>query len=130
MKRSKRIQGKPLVQALLKEGASTSHPFFILIKKENGLDRTRYCIIMSKKLEKSAVKRNKKRRQIYEIIRILEKESLVPSQPTFDIVLIARKPAVTASFDELQKSLRALLTTLAGKSLIYYRTFSSFLPPI
>jgi RNase P protein component len=43
---------------------------------------------------------------------MMEKESLVPSQPSFDIVLIARKPAATASFDDLQKSLKAILTTL------------------
>ena len=112
LKRSKRIQGKNLVQVLLKEGESSAHPFFVLIKKENGLDRTRYCIIVSKKLERSAVKRNKKRRQVNEIIRMLEKESLVPNTPAFDIVLIARKPAVTASFDELQKNIRSILTKL------------------
>lgn len=109
LKRSKRIHGRPIVQALLKEGLSTSHPFFILIKKENGLEHTRYAVIVSKKLEKSAVKRNKKRRQIYEIIRILEKESLVPSQPAFDIVLIARRPVMKAGYDDLNKQLRALL---------------------
>jgi ribonuclease P protein component len=105
----RRIQGKNLVQTLLKEGDSTTHPFFIRIKKPNELDRTRYAVIVSKKLEKSAVKRNKKRRQIYEIIRLLEKESLVPSQPAFDIVLIARKPAVTATYDDLNRYLRVLL---------------------
>ncbi len=68
--------------------------------------------MVSKKLEKSAVKRNKKRRQIYEIIRILEKESLVPSQPAFDIVLMARRPVMKASYDDLNRELRALLTTL------------------
>ncbi len=110
LKRSKRIHGKPIVQALLKEGKSTAYPFFILIKQENTLGTTRYAVVVSKKLEKSAVKRNKKRRQVYEIIRMMEKESLVPSQPAFDIVLIARKPAATASFDDLQKSLKEILT--------------------
>lgn len=111
LKRSKRIHGRPIVQALLKEGLATSHPFFILIKKENDLDRTRYAVVVSKKLEKSAVKRNKKRRQIYEIIRLLEKESLVLSQPAFDIVLIARRPVAKASYDDLNKHLRALLSS-------------------
>ncbi len=112
LKRSKRIQGKIRVQAILKEGQSASHPFFVLRKLPNDLDRTRYAIVLSKKLEKSAVKRNKKRRQIYEIIRLLEKESLVPNAPSFDIVLLARKPVPTASFEALQQNIRALLTTL------------------
>lgn len=94
---------------MLKEGLSSSHPFFILIKKENGLEHTRYAVMVSKKLEKSAVKRNKKRRQIYEIIRLLEKESPVPSQPAFDIVLMARRPVMKASYDDLNKQIRALL---------------------
>lgn len=68
--------------------------------------------MVSKKLEKSAVKRNKKRRQIYEIIRILEKESPVQSQPAFDIVLMARRPVMKASYDDLNKQLRALLLSL------------------
>lgn len=113
LKRNKRIQGKPLIQALLKEGKSNSFPFFILIKQENGLDRTRFAVIVSKKLEKSAVKRNRKRRQIYEIIRILEKESLVPATPKFDIVLIARKPVPQASYDDLSRNLRSILTQLS-----------------
>lgn len=113
LKRSKRIQGKPIVQALLKDGDSFSHPFFVLIKRANGLDRTRYCVIVSKKLERSAVKRNKRRRQINEIIRLLEKESLVPSSVPFDIVLIARRPVAKASYDDLSKNLRTLLTSLA-----------------
>ncbi len=100
---------------ILKDGTSASTPFFILRKRTNDLETNRYAFVLSKKLERSAVKRNKKRRQVYEILRILEKEGLVANSPFFDIVLLARKPIPTASYDELEKALRAIFQTQPPK---------------
>jgi len=108
IKRSKRIHGRENVATILKDGTSFSTPFFIVRRRENLLGTHRYAFVLSKKLEKSAVKRNKKRRQVYEILRILEKEGLVPNTSSFDIVLLARKPVPTASFEEIDKALRTL----------------------
>lgn len=95
--------------AILKDEKSIATPFFVVFKKENGLGENHYAVLVGKKLEKSAVKRNRKRRQIYEIVRLLEKEDLVPKTNSFDIVLLARRPVVKASFDELQSSLKNIL---------------------
>lgn len=89
------------------------NPFFVLKKQVNDGKRNRYAIALSKKIEKSAVKRNHKRRQIYEIIRFLEKESRVANEPSFDIVLIARHRVMTASFQELSKQVHSLLLSLS-----------------
>lgn len=96
---------------ILDEGLSTSNSFFVLRKKESKLPSNRYAILIGKKLERSAVKRNRKRRQAYEIIRLLEKDALVSNTPPSDIVLIARKAVQNASFDEIQIALRQLLLT-------------------
>lgn len=111
IKRSKRIHGRDNVASILKDGTSASTPFFIIRKRPNGAETNRYAFVLSKKLERSAVKRNKKRRQVYEILRILEKEGGVANLPSFDIVLLARKPIPTASYDELEKALRAIFQT-------------------
>lgn len=66
--------------------------------------------MVSKKLIKSAAGRNRKRRQIYEIIRNLEKENRVPCKIPCDTVLIARKAVPHASFLELENALTQLLT--------------------
>ncbi len=109
LKRNKRIQGKTRVSEALDKGSSTSNSFFVLRKKANGLPANCYAVLIGKKLEKSAVKRNRMRRRAYEIIRLLEKDALVPNTPPSDIVLIARRPVQNASFDEIQKALRSLL---------------------
>ncbi len=109
LKRNKRIQGKTRVSEVLENGTSTSNSFFVLRKKPSSLPANCYAVLVGKKLERSAVKRNRIRRQAYEIIRLLEKESLVPNTPPSDIVLIARKAVPNSSFTEIQIALRTLL---------------------
>lgn len=116
LRRSKRIQGENAVQAALKKGESAKNGFFVVRKLKNELEHNRYAIVISKKLEKSAVKRNKKRRQIYEIIRQLEKKSVIDISSLSDIVLLARKPAVSASFDDLMKAAAEILTAKTSKT--------------
>lgn len=116
LRRSKRIQGEDAVSAALKKGESAKNGFFVIRKLKNQLLHNRYAIVISKKLEKSAVKRNKKRRQIYEIIRQLEKTSFIDISSPSDIVLLARKPVIEASFDDLNKTLREILTTKTTKN--------------
>ena len=81
----------------------------MLRKKTSGLLENHYAVLVGKKLERSAVKRNRLRRQAYEVIRLLEKDGLVSNTPPSDIVLIARKGVHNASFTEIQKALRSLL---------------------
>ena len=95
---------------LLKNGELKKTPFFVVKKEENGLDHNRYAVVISKKLEKKAVRRNRKRRQIYEIVRVLEQKERVPSDPSYDRILLARSRVMKASFDELNQVLTDLLT--------------------
>lgn len=100
---------------MIESGSSKSHPFFVLFERvspeKEGHYSRRYSVIIPKKLIRSAVKRNRKRRQIYEIIRLLEKEKLVRRPPHSDIVLLARKPVPLSSFADLEKVLKDLLTS-------------------
>lgn len=113
LKRSKRIQGKDRVEAILDEGKSRSNPFFVLRWLPGSGTEHRYACLVGKKLERSAVKRNRKRRQVYEIIRLMEKDGPLAKREASDIVILARRPAVTASFEELNQALRALLNEKA-----------------
>ncbi len=116
LRRSRRIHGRDAVSAALTKGESAKNGFFVIRKLKNNLDRNRYAIVISKKLEKSAVKRNKKRRQIYEIVRQLEKKSIIDISSPSDIVLLARKPAAHASFDDLNKAVAEILTAKTSKN--------------
>lgn len=70
---------------------------------------TRFCVIVSSALEPSAVKRNRLRRQIYEIIRLNLKEA--PSG--LDIIIIGKKTLTRLDFERVSASLTALLKKLA-----------------
>lgn len=109
LKRSKRIQGKDRVAKILDEGKSFSNPLFVLRSLPGIQPVNRYAFLMGKKLERSAVKRNRKRRQVYEILRLIEKEGGMEKRTPSDIVVLARRPAVNASFVELNKALRTLI---------------------
>lgn len=67
---------------------------------------SRFAIVVSKKVHKSAVKRNRVRRRIYEIIRTL----LPEIKTTSDFVVTVFTPEViTLEKDILEKQLRELL---------------------
>ena len=109
LKRSKRIHGECGVKTVLKEGHRISSPFFATTRLPNTFKTTRYAVVLSKKLAKRAVDRNRGRRQIYEAIRLLEKAKEVPSDSSSDIVIVVRAPGLKASFEDLKTALSTLL---------------------
>lgn len=81
-----------------------------MLKIANELPANCYGVVVSKKVHKSAVKRNRIRRRIYEAIRILEQEGIVPSGPASDIVLLARPPLLEKDFAEIKSAIQELFT--------------------
>jgi ribonuclease P protein component len=109
LKQSKRIKGKDLIVSVLKDGAFRKHKTLALREQKNEFGHNRYAIVLSKKLEKSAVKRNQKRRQIYNAIYELEKEGDVLESRSFDIVILAREACLKIDFLELKSALKAII---------------------
>jgi ribonuclease P protein component len=81
-----------------------------MLKHENGLPHHCYGVVVSKKVHKTAVKRNRLRRQIYESIRLLEQEGIVPSEPASDIVLLARTSLLDQDFGAIKSAIQELFT--------------------
>ena len=102
-----------MVTRILDEGTSKTGPFLNVISLENDLGHTRYAAIVGKKLAKSAVVRNRKRRQIYEIVRLLEKNKVIREDQNLDIVLIARAGALKSDYTELTNGIKTQLAFLA-----------------
>ncbi len=107
---NKRISGRSRIESVMKEGDRLKGRSILMLRKENSLDSHCFGVIVSKKVHKSAVKRNRLRRQIYEIIRILNKEGIVPKGPSSDIVLLARRALMGKDFSAIQKEIRILFT--------------------
>ncbi|MDR0957410.1 MAG: ribonuclease P protein component [Candidatus Nomurabacteria bacterium] len=94
-----RFHGHASLKYVFANGHGVRSRFFTIKYVEN-LNRhnSRASVVVSKKVYKSAVKRNRIRRRVYEIIRpFLKKNS-----PALDFVVSVYSPeALTASHDEL-----------------------------
>ncbi len=82
------------------------HPLLVLNAAPNGLDQVRIGLIVSRKVARKAVQRNKVKRRLREILR-----SWIPHlHPGWDIIVVARPPAREATFHELRRVLWDLVT--------------------
>ncbi|OGC93122.1 ribonuclease P protein component [Candidatus Amesbacteria bacterium RIFCSPHIGHO2_02_FULL_47_9] len=79
--RPRRLSRKDFLAAK-SHGKSTRTPHFSLLTCSNNLSFSRFSIITSTKLHKSAVVRNRLRRQIYDQL------STISHQPSADIIII------------------------------------------
>ena len=77
---------------------------FVMYFLKNTLRENRIGIIVSKKISKKAVIRNKIRRQIKEVYRLNEKEFL----EGYDIILIAKESIKKTDYQNIDKSLMHL----------------------
>lgn len=73
--------------------------------KRDDEDPSRFAFIVSAKTEKSAVKRNKARRQLREIIR----EQLSCVKPGLDVAITIKKPFLELDFAEKEKEAKNVL---------------------
>ena len=102
-----RIQ-KGDVLGVIKEGASYHSPSFLLKMSKNPLKTTLFTVIVSKKVAKTAILRNKNKRRVREIIK---KHSQNIPQGYF-YVIILKKDLKETSFDDVQNEIKGLFTKL------------------
>ncbi len=88
------------------QSRTRAHPTLLMRYRRNDLDHTRYGISTAKRIG-SAVVRNKIRRRLRTILRRLANEV----EPGWDILLVARAAAATASQAELDTALTGLMNT-------------------
>lgn len=67
---------------------------------------TRFAVVVSKKVEKSAVKRNRIRRRVYEALRLNLKD--IPKKKDYVFVVFS-KDVINMPFAELEKILSELI---------------------
>jgi ribonuclease P protein component len=95
--------------ALQTHGRTRSHPLLTIRLRRNELGRDRYGIATGKRLG-SAVVRNRVRRRIREILRLMERST----SPGWDILVVARPGSVAASYADLahavERSIRPAVT--------------------
>ena len=77
-----------------------------LVFADNSRNKQRYAVVVSKKVLKSAVGRNRIRRRVYEAIRL---ELPKIQKPVDCIFIIYSKDILGIDFKEVQKNIRDLL---------------------
>lgn len=83
-------------------GKSWAGKEIVLRALPNELDASRFGFVVSRRLGKAVV-RNRVKRRLREIVRQIQ------VRPGWDIILIARVPAVETDYKNLEKSVRKLL---------------------
>ena len=77
-----------------------------LVFADNSRNKQRYAVVVSKKILKSAVGRNRIRRRVYEAIRL---ELPKIQKPVDCIFIINSKEILDTDFKDIQKKIRDLL---------------------
>lgn len=107
---SYRFHGHGSLRYVYKNGSTDRTRWFMVrYTANNRRKKPRVAVIVSKKVYKSAVKRNRIRRRVYEIIR----NSINDQTPVMDVVLTVYSPEVlTATPDEVNQQINHLLVNI------------------
>ncbi len=106
-----RFHSRGGVKYTYRHGKTIRTPKISLVYNENTRGFTRAAVVVSKKIEKTAVARNRIRRRVYEAIR-LELPNVAPKRDY--IFVVYSKDIKTMSFEEL----RRVVSSLFKRSMI------------
>jgi len=101
MRKNQRIKKNTEIQAVLQAKQSIGGSNFVVYKKENHTEETRFALSVSKKYG-IAVKRNQMKRRIREIV------SSLSFKEGFDVFVIAKNRSSSLSFISIKQELTEL----------------------
>lgn len=99
-----RLKKKKDFEKVLKEGKGFKEDSLILKVKKNKSKKLRFGLVVSRKVSKKAVVRNKIKRRLREVI----KERIKKIDKNFDIIIITLPRAETKDFQELRVTIEKL----------------------
>ncbi len=102
MQQRSRLSESLRIAEIHRDGSSAANRFLVIRYLANGLDRSRFCFVVSKRIG-NAVARNKVKRRLREALR----SSSV--KPGWDTVFIARSQVRGASYHDLKQAAHDLL---------------------
>lgn len=101
------------VKKIINQPESKKIGFFIVKKHPNKFKYNRWALTLSRKFAKRAVDRVRKRRQIYESIRNIQKDQPFNEEKThYDIALIPLKQILTCNYDKILQNINDIFTYL------------------
>ena len=103
MQQWSRLTESSRIAEIHRDGKSTANRLLVIRYLPNGLDRSRVCFVVSKRIG-NAVTRNKVKRRLRESLRTS------PVKPGWDAVFIARNGVRQANFYEIKQAADKLLS--------------------
>lgn len=100
------------VNKLLKAPESKKIGLFIVKTLPNKSKYHRWALTLSRKFAKKAVERVKKRRQIYESIRNIQKERPEEEKTYYDVALIPLKQILSCNYDKIHQNITEIFNYL------------------
>ncbi len=110
------------IKNILHKGKKKVFPDFIVIYRENNLNYPRFAFIVSKKVSKRAVDRNRAKRLLKELVR---KYFGLISGKGFDIIFIARKSILSKKLQNLEPEFFNFLKDLNNDSKAINQAYNS-----
>ena len=104
--RQYRFSGQGGIRYVYRKGATVRRPHFTLRTVPVDPSKTQVAVVVSKKVAKLAVTRNRIRRRIY---AALEAENLVPAMSLMTVIIVQDTWAEQCVFSELRQELAVAL---------------------
>lgn len=96
-----RLADKLEIEKVFKKGEIINSIFFLIRFRPNNFFFSRFLVIVSSKISKKAVIRNKIKRRINEIIRL----NILENKPGYDLIITAKSIVLNQKHSEFKKSL-------------------------
>lgn len=103
MKKEYRVKKSSDIEMIIKQRISTGNKYFVVYKRKNHENTHFKAAVSVSKKYGNAVKRNKIKRQVREIVSKLD------ILPNFDIFIVVKNNANQLGFSEIKKSLETLI---------------------
>jgi len=100
-----RLKKKKDCDSVIKQGRHNADRFLVLKIQRNSLEQSRIGFVVSKKISKKAVERNRIKRRLREIV----KKEISELKNGIDLVFLVKKNIITAEFSEIEYSVKSLL---------------------
>jgi ribonuclease P protein component len=106
-----RLRKKSDINNVFKKGKTLTGNFIFLRIAKNNSNVNRFAFVVSSKVSKKSVLRNRIKRQLREII----KKNIFKIKPGFDFILIAKPQIINQQFKEIEKEIDAILNSKFNK---------------
>ncbi len=99
------------IQRVLAKGSLRRSSLFDVKRLDNKTPRDRFSIVVSKKVGKTAVLRNRIKRRLKEGLRLaLRERKIVEGKPSFDYVIIGKITAETIDFELIKAEMLKMIS--------------------